>query len=366
MSIPLVDTRAQNEEIKDLLLKVLGEIIRSGRLMNGPKVAEFERDAAEYIGTKHAVAVASGTDALRLALLASGIGRGDEVITSPFTFTATAEAIVQTGAGPVFVDVEEDTFNIDPKLVDAALTDKTKCILPVHLFGYPVKVGPLLEFAVTNGLEFVEDCAHSFGAHYKFTRAGSFGDAGCFSFNPHANLGSLGDGGLVTTDSDGLAEDVRRLRDHGRVDDYRHDTTGFNSRLDEFQAGALCVKLTKIETYNMKRRKLAMMYGEMLAGVQGVVTPREQVGYFHVYHNYTILADDRDRVVKTLAGRDIGSAVMYRVPLHLQRAYSKLGYSKGDFPVSERLAEKALSLPMFPELSGDDVELVCDTIRSCY
>jgi len=365
MRIPLVDVRAQHEEIKDELEVAINDVIGSGRFLSGPNVGEFEREAAGYIGTKHAVTVASGTDALQLAIMASGIGSGDEVMTSPFTFTATAEAILHAGARPVFVDVEEDTFNIDPGLVDGALTDRTKCILPVHLFGYPARVGPLLEFAVTNGLSFIEDCAHSFGAHYKFTRAGSFGDAGCFSFNPYSNLGCYGDGGMVTTDSDALAERLRLLRNHGGHGDNMHEMPGFNSRLCELQAGVLREKLKRIETYNMKRRRLASMYNEMLSGVDGIVTPTEHVGYFHVYHNYTILADDRDRVAKALDANGIESAAMYPVPLHLQRAYAGLGYAAGAFPVSERLAGKALSLPMYPELALDDVKLVCNIIRSC-
>jgi dTDP-4-amino-4,6-dideoxygalactose transaminase len=366
MKIPMVDLRAQYLDIKDELSGVLEGVLSSCQFILGPNVAEFEREAAEYIGTKHAVAVANGTEALHLALAASGIGAGDEVITSPFTFIATAEAVTYTGARPVFVDVEQDTFNIDPAKVQNALSDKTKCILPVHLFGHPARVGPLLEFAVTNGLSFIEDCAQSFGAHYKFTRTGSFGDAGCFSFFPSKNLGCYGDGGMVTTDSGSMAERLRSLRNHGSIVRYHHDEIGYNSRLDEIQAGILRVKLKRIETYNKLRRDRAKQYGELLAGIPGVKTPVEHDGYFHVYHQYTILTENRDAVMKALSDRGIASMIYYPIPLHLQKSYADLGYRKGDFPMTESLADRVLSLPMYPELRPEDVDLVCETIRSCF
>ncbi len=366
MRIPMVDLQAQYIDIKEELSAVLGGILESCQFILGPNVAELEREVADYIGTKHAVAVANGTDALHLALATSDIGEGDEVITSPFTFIATAEAVSYTGARPVFVDVEEDTFNMDPSRVEAALTPRTKCILPVHLFGHPAKVGPLLEFAVTNGLSFIEDCAQSFGAHYKLSRTGSFGDAGCFSFFPSKNLGCYGDGGMVTTDSDAMAGRLRSLRNHGSSKRYYHDEIGYNSRLDELQAGILRLKLKRIETYNMKRRSVATRYSELLSGIPGVKTPAEKDGYFHVYHQYTIITERRDEVMRALADKGIASAVYYPVPLHLQPSYAALGHGKGDFPVAERLAERVLSLPMFPELKQEDVDLVCETIRSCF
>ncbi|HEX9860119.1 MAG TPA: DegT/DnrJ/EryC1/StrS family aminotransferase, partial [Nitrospirota bacterium] len=335
MSIPMVDLKAQYQDIKDELAAKFEEILGSCSFILGPNVKALEDEVADYIGTKHAVAVASGTDALHLALVAAGIKPGDEVITTPFTFIATAEAISYVGARPVFADIEEDTFNMDMRLLPGALTEKTKAIIPVHLYGMPVKVGPLLEFAVTHGLHVIEDCAQSFGAHYKLSRTGCFADAGCFSFFPSKNLGCYGDGGMVTTDSDKTAELLRMLRNHGSRERYYHDEIGFNSRLDELQAGILRVKLARIDTYNRLRRERAAQYTGRLAGIPGIVTPREIDGYFHVYHQYTIQVENREQVMKALADKGISSMIYYPVPLHLQKSYAGLGYKKGDFPVSE-------------------------------
>lgn len=364
MGIPMVDLRAQYLGIKDELDESLSEIFQACHFILGPNVEAFENEAADYIGTKHAVAVASGTDALHLALIASGIGAGDEVITTPFTFIATAEAISYVGATPVFVDVDEGTFNIDVKKVAAKITSRTRAILPVHLFGHPADMAQTLEIANTHGLKVIEDCAQSFGAHYKFTRTGSFGDAGCFSFFPSKNLGCYGDGGMITTDSDDVAGELRSLRNHGSRIRYYHDRVGYNSRLDEIQAGILRVKLKRIDTYNRLRRERAAQYSERLAGLPGITTPHELTGYFHVYHQYTVLTENRDARMGALSGRDIASAIYYPVPLHLQSSYSGLGYKKGDFPVAERLAGQVLSLPIFPELSPSDVDLICETIRT--
>lgn len=364
MRIQMVDLKAQYLEIKDDVDAAVADVLSSCQFILGPNVKALEEEVADYIGTKHAVAVASGTDALHLALLATGIKPGDEVITSPFTFIATAEAISYIGARPVFVDIEEDTFNMDPAKFGAAMTDRTKAILPVHLFGLPAKVGPILDFAVTHGLTVVEDCAQSFGANYKLSRTGCFADAGCFSFFPSKNLGGYGDGGMVTTDSDRFAEEMRSLRNHGSKVRYYHDTIGYNSRLDELQAAILRVKLARIDTYNMHRRERAARYSENLAGVPGVITPSEPTGYFHVYHQYTILSEKRDRIMKALADAGIASAVYYPVPLHLQACYANLGYKKGDFPVTEMLAERVISLPMYPELPLSDVDEICDIIKN--
>ncbi|MBI5190005.1 MAG: DegT/DnrJ/EryC1/StrS family aminotransferase [Nitrospirae bacterium] len=365
MKIQMVDLKAQYMDIKDELDAVLGDVLASCHFILGPNVKALEDEVAEYTGTKHAVAVASGTDALHLALLATGIKPGDEVVTSPFTFIATAEAITYIGAKPVFVDIEEDTFNMDPALLAAAMTDRTKALLPVHLFGLPVKIGPILDFAVTHGLTVVEDCAQSFGANYKFSRTGCFGDAGCFSFFPSKNLGCYGDGGMITTDSDKVADELRSLRNHGSKVRYYHDTIGYNSRLDEIQAAILRVKLKRIDTYNMKRRERAALYNARLSEISGITTPSEPTGYFHVYHQYTILSEKRDQIMKALADAGIASAVYYPVPLHLQKCYAGLGYKKGDFPVTERMAERVLSLPMYPELPVEDVYMICDIIKSC-
>ena len=364
MKIPMVDLHAQYLDIKDELDHKLSEILSSCQFILGPNVAALEEEVASYIGTKHAVSVASGTDALHLALLACGIKAGDEVITSPFTFIATAEAISYIGARPVFADVDEAAFNIDPDGVLSKVTGRTRALLPVHLFGHPANMDRLLDIANTHGLKVVEDCAQSFGAHYKMARTGSFADAGCFSFFPSKNLGCYGDGGMVTTDSDQAADSLRSLRNHGSRVRYYHDEIGYNSRLDEMQAGILRVKLARIDTYNRLRRERAEQYTRLLQGVPGITTPSEQRGYFHVYHQYTILTKDRDRIMKALSEKGIASAVYYPVPLHLQKPYRTLGYREGDCPVAEKLASEVLSLPIYPELPPEGVDLICETIRT--
>jgi len=364
MKIPMVDLKKQYLELKDEMDAALAEVFESTAFILGPNVSKLEEEVADYIGTKHAVGVASGTDALHLALLANGVGPGDEVITSPFTFIATAEAIAYCGARPVFVDIEQDTLNMDPLLLKDALTENTRAVIPVHLFGQPATMGETLEFAVTHGLAVIEDCAQSFGAHYKFTRTGSFADAGCFSFFPSKNLGCYGDGGMITTDSDRIFEHLKSLRNHGCTRRYFHDEIGYNSRLDELQAAILRVKLNRIDTFNSNRRKRAEQYNNLLKDVPGIETPVERTGNFHVYHQYTILADNRDAIQQALADEGIASAVYYPVPLHLQKSFTELGYKKGDLPVCEEAAMKVLSLPIYPELPEEDVELIVDVIRS--
>ncbi len=364
MKIPMVDLKAQYIDIKEDLDAKLEEILLATQFILGPNVQELEKEVAEYIGTKHAVACASGTDALHLALLACGIRAGDEVITTPFTFIATAEAISYTGARPVFADVLPDTWNIDPEDVARKLTPRTKAVIPVHLFGHPADMPKILDIANSHGLKVIEDCAQSFGAGYKFVKTGSFGDAGCFSFFPSKNLGCYGDGGMITTDSDKTAEELRALRNHGSRKRYFHDTIGYNSRLDEIQAGILRVKLKKIDRYNSLRRERATQYNEWLAMQDGVVIPVERNGYYHVYHQYTILADRREEIMGALAEKEIASAIYYPVPLHLQKSYKLLGYKEGYFPVSEDLAKRVMSLPIYPELSPVDVDFIAETIRA--
>ena len=363
MKIPMVDLRAQYEDIKLELSEKISGILESCNFILGPNVSALENEVAEYIGTKHAVAVASGTDALHLALRACGVGPGDEVITSPFTFIATAEAISYIGARPVFIDIEENTYNMDPDLIAGKVTPNTKAILPVHLFGHPANMARILDIANTHGLQVVEDCAQSFGAHYKFTKTGSFADAGCFSFFPSKNLGCYGDGGMVTTDSDKTAEELRSLRNHGSRVRYYHDEVGYNSRLDEIQAGILRIKLERIDTYNWLRHDRAAQYSSLLSGLPGVVTPYEADRYYHVFHQYTIRLNNRDAVMKALADEGVASAVYYPVPLHLQKAYTDLYYRPGDLPVSEKAAAEVLSLPIYPELRPEDVEFICSIIR---
>jgi dTDP-4-amino-4,6-dideoxygalactose transaminase len=360
--IPMVDLTRQFNDIKQELFAVLTEVLESSQYILGPKVRELEKSIAAYHGVSEAVGVASGTDALHLALDAIGIGEGDEVITTPFTFFATAEAILYTGATPVFVDIEPDTMNINPVKIEERITARTKAILPVHLFGHPADMEKIQRIAKEYNLSVIEDCAQSFGAAIRGRKAGSFGDAGCFSFYPSKNLGAFGDGGMVVLGDDAIAADIRKLRNHGSVGAYRHESVGFNSRLDEIQAAVLLVKLSRIDAYNQKRRQVASLYNALLS--DAVVLPAERRGCTHVYHQYTIRTPQRNELQRRLRDNDVSSVVYYPIPLHLQEAVGFLGYKKGDFPVAEETAEKVLSLPIFPELEEVTVRKIADIVNN--
>ena len=362
MKIQMVDLKAQYHAIEDEIDAKIKEIIHSSHFIIGNNVTEFEKEIAAYYATKHAIGVASGTDALHLAILACGIGKGDEVITTPFTFIATAEAITYTGARPVFVDIDEKTFNIDVKKIRKAITKKTKAILPVHLFGLSADMEKIKELAAEYKLKIIEDCAQSFGAVYKGKKTGAIGDAGCFSFFPSKNLGCYGDGGMVITNDDNMAEKIGILRNHGQKVRYYHSVIGYNSRLDEIQAGILRIKLKRIDEYNKKRRENARLYTEKLKGVN-IITPSEPDGYYHVFHQFSIRTSKRDSILNGLTEAGIASAIYYPVPLHLQESYKDLGYKKGDFPVSEAVASDIISLPMYPELTAGQIDEVCKTIK---
>jgi dTDP-4-amino-4,6-dideoxygalactose transaminase len=359
----MVDLKAQYHSIEGEIDARIKEIIHGAHFIMGSNVCEFEKEAAGYHNIKHAVAVASGTDALHLALLACGIGKGDEVITTPFTFIATAEAITYTGARPVFVDIDEKAFNIDVNNIEKAITKKTKAILPVHLFGLPADMDYIMKLAKEHKLKIIEDCAQSFGAEYKGKKTGAISDAGCFSFFPSKNLGCYGDGGMLITNDDAIAEKVRLLRNHGQKERYYHSIIGYNSRLDEIQAGILRVKLKRIDEYNKKRRENASLYTEKLKGVN-IITPSEPDGYYHVFHQYSIRTSKRDSILNGLTDAGIASAIYYPVPLHLQESYKDLGYKKGDFPVSEAIASDIISLPMYPELTEAQIDEVCKVIKA--
>ncbi len=359
----MVDLKVQFNAIKqDITSAVLG-VMESTHFILGPQVQAIEEAVAAYHGVEHAVAVASGTDALHLALLAAGIKRGDEVITSPFTFIATAEAISYIGASPVFVDIDPQTFNIDVNKVEAAITAKTKAVIPVHLFGQPADMDALMEIAKKRNLRIIEDCAQSFGAEYYGKKTGSFGDFGCFSFFPSKNLGAYGDGGMVITDNRDLAEHLQRLRNHGSHVRYYHDEIGYNSRLDEIQAAVLQVKFKHLDEYNEKRRGIARRYNACFVG-SGIVTPSELEGMKHVFHQYTIRIKNRDAVKKRLDdGKVTSSMIYYPVPLHLQAAYKCLGMHAGSMPVTEQICQEVLSLPMYPELSEAQVSQVSNAVK---
>jgi UDP-2-acetamido-2-deoxy-ribo-hexuluronate aminotransferase len=308
------------------------------------------------------VGVASGTDAIHLSINAFGIGEGDEIITTPFTFFAIVEAILYSGAMPVFVDVDAETFNIDKGQIETKITDKTKAILPVHLFGQMADMEEISKLAKKYGLKVIEDCAQSFGANLNGKKAGSFGDTGCFSFYPSKNLGGYGDGGIITINDSMIADKVRKLRNHGSRISYIHEDIGFNSRLDEIQAGVLLVKFKYIDKYNLARRQKAALYTELLS--DKVKCPVEKKGAYHVFHQYTIRSDKRDEIKKGLSDKGISSVVYYPVPLHLQEALRFLGYKEGDFPVSEKSAKEVLSLPIYPELEESVIERIAEIIKA--
>jgi dTDP-4-amino-4,6-dideoxygalactose transaminase len=360
--IPMVDLKRQFQGIKGEIIQILTEILESSHYVLGSKVSEFEKRVAAFHGVKEAIGVASGTDALHLAIDALDIGEGDEVITTPFTFFATAEAILYTGATPVFADIQSDTMNIDPQQIETHITSRTKAILPVHLFGHPSDMKEILKIAKKHRLKVIEDCAQSFGARINSKIVGSIGDAGCFSFYPSKNLGGYGDGGMVTINTPRLAALIRELRNHGSRGSYRHKRVGYNSRLDEIQAGILLIKFQRIEEYNEQRRRNALLYNDLLKNT--VQCPVEKEGAFHVYHQYTITNRKRDRIQQALREKGISSVVYYPVPLHLQEAMKFLGYHKGDFPAAEKAAREVLSLPMYPELEEATIERICRTIKS--
>jgi len=361
MRIPMVDLAGQYRELKPTLEPMMAATLDAAQYILGPNVQTFEKEAAAYLGVKHAITCANGTDALHLALLAAGIGPGDEVISTPFTFIATAEAIAYVGAKAVFVDIDPQTFNLDVAQVERAITPKTRALLPVHLFGQPAHLAPLQALAQQHGLRLIEDCAQSFGAAIGGRMTGSIGDVGAFSFFPSKNLGCYGDGGMVTTQSDELAEQLRMLRNHGSKVRYYHDIVGYNSRLDELQAVVLRAKLPHIDRYNRERRRVAHRYSAGLAGL-GLQTPHEDGVGVHVYHQYTLLTDRREAIQQALNAQQIASAIYYPVPLHQQKVFASISAGQR-FPVTESVAARCLSLPIYPELSDAAIDEVCGVIR---
>jgi len=359
--IPMVDLKNQYLSMKDEIDRGILEALERCQFILGPNVSAFEEEAARYLGVKHAVAVASGTDALHLALVAAGIGPGDEVITTPFTFIATAEAIRYVGARPVFVDIDPDTFNIDPRKVSEAITPATRAVIPVHLFGQPADMTAIETVCREKGLEIVEDCAQSFGALAAKGMTGTIGTFGCFSFFPSKNLGCYGDGGMVTTNGDDLAERLVSLRNHGSKVRYHHSEIGYNSRLDELQAVILRVKLKRISAFNEGRRRVAGLYTSLLENI-GVRTPVEDGKGVHVYHQYTILADRREEIMGRLASAGIASAVYYPIPLHRQEVFAH-DYAHVSLPVAESVATRCMSLPIFPEMTEEQVRSVVSVVK---
>jgi len=359
--IPMVNLKAQYADIKDEIEQGIAETIENCSFILGPNVQAFEKEAAQYLGVKHAIGCASGTDALHLALQAEGITEGDEVITSAFTFIATAEAIKYVGATPVFVDIDDKTFNITVENIEKAITPKTKAIMPVHLFGQPVDLIQIKALCDKHNLKLIEDCAQSFGAKIDGKQTGAIGNASGYSFFPSKNLGAFGDGGLVVTNSDETAKMLKMLRNHGSDVRYYHDVIGYNSRLDDIQAVVLRAKLKRIDQYNQARRHAAHLYSELMADLP-LTTPFEDGIGVHVYHQYTLLCDRRDEVMQALQDKQIGCAVYYPVPLHQQNVFKQecAGLS---LPVTESVAANCFSLPICPSLTDDTIKEIVTVIR---
>ncbi len=366
MKVPMLDLQAQYATIRDEVVPAVEAVLDSQLCCNGPAVRELEREMAEYCGCASAVGVSSGTDALLCSLMALDIGPGDEVITTPFTFFGTAGAIWRTGAKPVFADILPDTFNIDPGGVAEAVTDRTRAILPVHLFGQMVDMRPLLELAGERGLHIIEDAAQAVGATQDGQKAGSLGSTGCLSFYPTKNLGAMGDAGMVTTQDGPLAGVLESIRNHGQGEAYYHPRVGGNFRMDSIQAAVLSVKLRRLDGWTAARQGHAARYDEMLADCDGVSTPVIAEGNTHIYHQYTLRARDRDRLRKHLSEKGIATGVYYPLCLHKQECFASLGYAAGDFPVAEQAAAEVISLPVYPELAEEQVAHVAESIREFY
>ncbi len=366
MEIPLLDLKAQYESLRDAIEPAVLQAMRSQQYINGPAVRELEAKVAATCGCAEGVGVSSGTDALLCSLMALEIGRGDEVITTPYTFFATAGSIWRTGARPVFVDIEYETFNMDVSQVEAAITPRTRAVMPVHLFGQCVDMDPLTALAKERGLAVIEDACQAIGATYKGKRAGSMGTTGCFSFYPTKNLNGIGDGGMVVTQEPDLAERLRAFRSHGGLKTYRHEWVGGNFRLDTLQAAALLVKLPHVDEWAGRRRSNAARYDELFSECEQVATPTVRAGNESVFNQYVIRVPKRDELREFLTQRGIGTGVYYPLSLHEQECFAELGYKRGDFPESERAAEESLALPIYPELTSDQIACVVDTVKEFY
>ncbi len=363
MRIPFLDLGAHHRPLRAEFQAAIQEVIDTGAFAGGPFVAKFEEEFAAFCGTRFAVGVGSGTEALWLSLLACGVGAGDEVITVPSTFMATAEAISFCGAKPVFVDIDERTYTLDPQLLERAISPRTKAVIPVHLFGQMADLDPILEIAHRHHLRVIEDACQAHGAEYKGRKAGAIGDTGCYSFYPGKNLGAFGEAGAVVTNDRSLQEKMRMLRDHGQETKYHHSYIGWNARMDGIQGAVLSVKLKGLDRGNAARRAHARLYNECLGGCEDLITPTEANYAKHVYHVYAVRVKGRDQLLRALTERGISCGIHYPIPIHRQQAYHSLGLEHGSFPVAERCAEEFLSLPMFPELTSEQIETVAREIK---
>ncbi|HSV32922.1 MAG TPA: DegT/DnrJ/EryC1/StrS family aminotransferase [Pyrinomonadaceae bacterium] len=360
--VPFVDLKAQYQTIKSEIEAAISRVVESGRYILGPEVEKFEKDFAKYVGARFCVGVNSGTAALQLALMATGVGATDEVIVPANTFFATAETVSTAGARPVFVDADSVAYTIDVSKIENAITPRTRAIIPVHLYGQPADLDPIFEIARRHNLSVIEDAAQAHGAEYKGRRVGALGDVGCFSFYPAKNLGAYGDAGAIVTDDDMVARRLRLLRDHGSDRKYYHELVGYNFRLETLQAAVLAVKLRHLESWTRLRRRHAAQYHELLK-TGSLVLPRELEYARHVYHLYVVQSDRRDELQRKLAAAGVQTGIHYPVPIHLQPAYSSLGYRAGDFPETEKQSQHVLSLPMFAELTDEQINLVAETLN---
>ena len=365
-NIPLVDLRGQYAPLQEEVKEAISGVLDGMNLFLGENVFQLESDFAEFCNAKHAVGVGSGTDALYLGLRALGVGPGDEVITVPNTFIATVSAISMVGAKPVFVDIDPETYLMDTPKIQAAITERTKVLLPVHLYGQPVAMDKVRMLASEHGLAVLEDACQAHGAEYRGARTGTLGDAAAYSFYYSKNLGAYGEGGIAVTDSRDIATQLQLLRNHGSSTRYHSVLYGMNSRLDEIQAAVLRIKLRHLEQWNDARRALAGEYNRRLAGLAGVVTPAEAPDAKHVYHLYVIRVQERDELLAWLKGHGVHAGIHYPVPIHLQEACSDLGYKEGDFPVTEKVTNEIISLPIYPELTIDDLDYICQTIGDFF
>jgi dTDP-4-amino-4,6-dideoxygalactose transaminase len=364
MQVPLLDLTRQYESIKEGIDGAVMAVLNHCKFINGPEVKKLEEEIASFCGTRYGIGVNSGTDALLVALRACGVGPGDEVVTSTFSFFATAGVISRLGARPVFVDIDPETYNIDVDALEAAVTSKTKVVIPVHLFGQCANMDPILDICKKHDLKAVEDAAQAISAEHKGRKAGSIGDFGCFSFFPSKNLGAAGDAGMIVSDRMDEEDFARTLRVHGAKPKYFHSHVGYNSRLDSIQAAILSVKLKHLPEWSRRRGEKAVVYDEAFADLDQVTTPHVMDGNYHIYHQYTVAVPDRDGLRNHLKDKGIGCETYYPVPLHAQKCYSHLGYKPGALPVAEQKAKEVISLPVFPELTTDEQEYVIDTVRA--
>lgn len=363
MNVAFLDLKRQYASIKEEVDQAVFGVLAHAKFIMGPEVKVFEEQVARYCGVKSAVGVASGTDALLLSLRACGVEAGDEVITSGFTFFATAGVISRLGATPVYVDIDPHTYNIDPSRIEEKITAKTKAIMPVHLYGQCADMDSIMQVANAHNLKVVEDAAQAIGAKYKGKRAGSLGHFGCFSFFPSKNLGAAGDGGMIVTGDPSMDELLRMLRVHGAKPKYYHSIVGYNSRLDTLQAALLSVKLKYLDGWTQKRREHAEAYNRAFED-SNIITPKEETFNYHIYHQYTIAVKSRDKLREILKEKQIGHDVYYPVPLHLQECYKHLGYKQGDLPVTEQKTQEVISIPIYPELTAEEQNYVIDTVKA--